>query len=94
MMFQRPLVPLALCAAVASMVPASSEAASEPLAAMAAYARFAHGVLQPVAAAQKNHQRSLQFAGGRWTQMASMCGAAGRLWFAVAWVALHCWCWW
>ena len=79
MMFQRPLLPLALCAVVVSMAPASSEAAADPLAAMAAYARFAHGVLQPVAAAQKKNQRSLQYTDGRWTQMASMCGAAGRL---------------
>ena len=55
---------------------------SDPLAAMAAYARFAHDVISlPAAAAkaqQKNH-RNLQFTDGRWTQMASMCGAVGEL---------------
>ena len=66
----------------------ASAAASgaDPLAAMAAYARFAHDVISlpaaEAAAAQKNkqkNQRNLQFTDGRWTQMASMCGAVGEL---------------
>ena len=79
---------LVLCATFATMASASAvaggmhHAPSDPLAAMATYARFAHDVISlPAAAAkaQQKNQRNLQFTDGRWTQMASMCGAVGKL---------------
>ena len=106
MMYQRSsLLPLALCATVVSTASASAvagggHAPSDPLAAMAAYARFAHDVISlPAAAAkaQQKNQRNLQFTDGRWTQMASMCGAVGELdwplscadcWYGCAYIAL------
>jgi hypothetical protein len=89
-----PLLPLTLGAAIASMASASASVSaapaaaaagslhtpSDPLAAMAAYAKFAHDVISvPAAVAQKKNlnQRSLHFSDGRWTQMTSMCGAVG-----------------
>lgn len=100
MMYQRSsLLPLVLCATLASMASASAvaggvhHAPSDPLAAMAAYARFAHDVISlPAAAAaagkvQQKNQRSLQFTEGRWTQMASMCGAVGEF---ASWVGRMC----
>lgn len=90
MMYQRSSLTslLVLCATLVSMASASAvaggmhHAPSDPLAAMATYARFAHEVISlPAAAAkaQQKNQRNLQFTDGRWTQMASMCGAVGEL---------------
>ena len=84
MMYQQSsLLSLVLCAALASTALASAvaggmhHAPSDPLAAMATYARFAHDVIS--AKAQQKNQRNLQFTDGRWTQVASMCGAVGEL---------------